>query len=164
MSASPTGGPATRHATGTQGPPRCPSPAPRRCAARCRRNAADTVAELAVRRAVHARGLRYRVDRAPIKGLRRRADLVFGPAKVAVYVDGCFWHACPHHGTWPKHNEAWWRKKLLRNVARDRDTDSRLHGMGWVVVRVWEHEEPDVAAERIVAVVTGRRHARQAPK
>lgn len=106
-----------------------------------------------IRRAVHAKGLRYRVDRAPIPGIRRRADLVFGPAKVAVYVDGCFWHVCPQHGTWPKANADWWRTKLDANVARDRDTDARLQAAGWRVIRIWEHQDPDLAADLIQTVV-----------
>jgi DNA mismatch endonuclease, patch repair protein len=110
----------------------------------------DTKPEMALRRALWARGLRYRVDRAPIPGMRRRADIVFGPAKVAVYVDGCFWHSCPEHATLPKNNREWWRAKLDANVRRDRDTDRRLGEAGWRVVRVWEHEETAVAFERVV--------------
>jgi DNA mismatch endonuclease (patch repair protein) len=109
----------------------------------------DTAAELAVRRLVHARGLRYRVDVAPIAGIRRRADLVFTRAHVAVFIDGCFWHRCPIHGTEPKNNAEWWRAKLDANVARDRDTDRRLREAGWVVIRAWEHEAPTVVADRI---------------
>lgn len=112
----------------------------------------DTTAELAVRRAVWRLGLRYRVDLAPLRG-RRRADLVFSRAKVAVYVDGCFWHRCPDHASTPKANREWWTAKLEANVARDRDTDARLSGAGWSVIRVWEHEDPAVAAVRIAAVV-----------
>ena len=91
----------------------------------------DTAPELALRRLLHAAGLRYRVDRPPLPGLRRRADLVFGPARVAVYVDGCFWHGCPQHGTRPKANTDWWDAKLAGNRARDADTDRRLTDAGW---------------------------------
>ncbi|MBL8750114.1 MAG: DNA mismatch endonuclease Vsr [Planctomycetes bacterium] len=112
----------------------------------------DTPAELAVRRLVHRAGLRYRIDRAPFAGIRRRADLVFARARVAVFVDGCFWHCCPKHATWPKANAAWWRAKLLGNVARDRDTDRVLREAGWRVVRIWEHEEPGRAAARVRSV------------
>jgi DNA mismatch endonuclease (patch repair protein) len=112
----------------------------------------DTNPELALRRAVWRLGLRYRVDIAPIPG-RRRADLVFTRAKVAVYVDGCFWHGCPTHATTPKANRDWWVAKLETNVRRDRDTDLRLAGAGWRVVRVWEHESVDAAAARIALVV-----------
>jgi len=117
----------------------------------------DTKPELAVRRAVWRRGLRYRVDLAPLPGSRRRADLVFTRAKVAVFVDGCFWHGCPIHATTPKSNTDWWEKKLAANVRRDRDTDARLADAGWAVVRVWEHEEPEAAAERIAAAVMAHR-------
>lgn len=116
----------------------------------------DTKAEMAVRRAVWRLGLRYRVDVAPIRG-RRRADLVFTRAKVAVYVDGCFWHSCPSHATVPKANREWWANKLAANVARDRDTDVRLAEAGWIVVRIWEHEDPAAAAARIAESVTSRR-------
>ncbi len=112
----------------------------------------DTRAELAVRRAVWRLGLRYRVDIAPLRG-RRRADLVFTRARVAVYVDGCFWHSCPLHATTPKANREWWEQKLAANVARDRDTDARLAEAGWTVLRVWEHEDPEQAAERISRTV-----------
>lgn len=116
----------------------------------------DTKAEFAVRRAVWRLGLRYRVDIAPVPG-RRRADLVFTRAKVAVYIDGCFWHSCPAHGTVPKANREWWVNKLQVNVERDRDTDERLSAAGWAVVRVWEHEDTGDAADRIAGVVRSRR-------
>ena len=120
----------------------------------------DTAPELALRRALHALGLRYRVDRAPLAGLRRRADVVFGPARVAVFVDGCFWHSCPEHGNAPRTNAAWWGEKLARNQARDRDTDERLAAAGWLPVRVWEHEDPQVAARHVRDLVLVRRAAR----
>lgn len=106
-----------------------------------------------LRRALFARGLRYRLDRAPIRGMRRRADIVFGPAKVAVYVDGCFWHSCPEHATVPKNNREWWIAKLAANVARDRDTDRQLSEAGWRVIRVWEHEDMEAAAGRVMRAV-----------
>lgn len=116
----------------------------------------DTAPELALRRLIHAAGLRYRVDRAPLPGLRRRADLVFGRARVAVFVDGCFWHGCPLHGVKPRTNAEWWRAKLDRNRARDRDTDARLAEAGWEVLRVWEHEDPAEAAHRVRQAVAAR--------
>ena len=116
----------------------------------------DTAPELSLRRAVWRRGLRYRVDVAPIRGPRRRADLVFARAKVAVYVDGCFWHSCPKHATTPKANREWWIEKLGANVARDRDTDRRLNEAGWIALRIWEHEDPDTAAARVERVVRER--------
>jgi DNA mismatch endonuclease, patch repair protein len=116
----------------------------------------DTAPELLLRRAVWGRGLRYRVDVAPIRGARRRADLVFTRAKVAVYVDGCFWHRCPRHATTPKANREWWVEKLDANVARDRDSERRLHEAGWIALRTWEHEDPDIAAARVERVVRER--------
>ncbi|MDV6267840.1 very short patch repair endonuclease [Rhodococcus sp. AD45-ID] len=109
----------------------------------------DTKPEIAIRRELHRSGLRYFVDRAPVKGVRRRADLVFPRRKVAVFVDGCFWHCCPLHATYPKNNAQWWADKLAANVLRDRDTDARLAEQGWTVIRIWEHEDPSTAAERV---------------
>lgn len=114
----------------------------------------DTPAELRVRSELHRRGLRYRVDVAPLPKLRRRADIVFSGPKVAVFVDGCFWHACPVHVTWPAANADWWRRKLEQNQARDRDTDRQLADAGWRVIRIWEHETSDSAADRVEAAVS----------
>ena len=120
----------------------------------------DTAPELAVRRLLHRMGLRYRVDRAPLPSLRRRADMVFGPAKVAVYVDGCFWHGCPQHGNpRPAANESYWVAKIAGNRLRDADTDARLRAAGWEVVRAWAHEDPSAVAARVAAAVTARRRA-----
>lgn len=113
----------------------------------------DTAAEVRLRTHLHAMGLRFRIDRRPVPGVRRTADLVFAGARVAVFVDGCFWHGCPEHGTWPKSNAAWWRAKIEANVARDRDTDERLAAAGWSAVRVWEHEDAAVAAGRVARAV-----------
>lgn len=93
-----------------------------------------------LRRELHARGLRYRVEASVVPGLRRTADLLFPGPRVAVFVDGCFWHMCPEHGNTPKANRDWWRAKLERNVERDRDTDAQLREAGWEVIRIWEHE------------------------
>jgi len=109
----------------------------------------DTAPELALRRELHRRGRRFFVDRAPVPGQRRRADLVFPRLRVAVFVDGCFWHGCPTHGRVPRSNGHWWADKLARNTARDRDTDSQLAALGWTVVRVWEHEDGTEAADRV---------------
>jgi len=117
----------------------------------------DTPAELALRRLLHARGLRYRVDALPVKTLRRRADVAFGTTKVAVFVDGCFWHACPEHGSLPKANAAWWAEKLRTNVARDRDTDAQLIAAGWRALRIWEHVPPERAGELVVRAIAERR-------
>jgi DNA mismatch endonuclease, patch repair protein len=113
----------------------------------------DTKPEMAIRRLLHAQGLRYRVD-VVLPGMRRRADLVFSSARVAVFVDGCFWHGCPDHGTWPKSNAAWWAEKITSNVKRDRDTDRRLSAEGWTIIRIWEHETPGVAAARVAQAVS----------
>ena len=113
----------------------------------------DTSAEHALRSVLFRMGLRYRVDLAPLVGLRRRADVVFTRAKVAVFVDGCFWHGCPVHATWPKANAEFWRTKIETNGTRDQDTNRRLIEAGWVVIRVWEHEEPEVAAKTIARTV-----------
>lgn len=116
----------------------------------------DTAAELALRRELHALGLRYRVA-YPIPGQRRRTiDVAFTRAKVAVFVDGCFWHGCPEHGTDPRSNSEWWKTKLAANKARDRDTDRLLNGLGWAVVRVWEHEDVRDAATVISQIVGTR--------
>ena len=113
----------------------------------------DTSPELLIRRQLHRKGLRYRVD-LPVPGLpRRRADITFTRARIAVFVDGCFWHACPLHGSMPKRNGDWWAEKLKRNIARDRETDAHLTAIGWRVLRFWEHEDPDVAAEVVEQVV-----------
>lgn len=118
----------------------------------------DTPGELALRSALRALGLRYRVD-AVLPGTRRRADVAFLRAKVAVFVDGCFWHGCPAHGTWPKANAAWWREKIEGNRRRDHDTDRRLAAHGWQVFRFWEHENLKQSAARVAAAVSRRRKA-----
>ncbi|MBN9746176.1 MULTISPECIES: very short patch repair endonuclease [Amycolatopsis] len=117
----------------------------------------NTGIEMALRKILHAAGYRYRVHRRPVKGVRREADLVFGPARVAVFVDGCFWHGCPEHGTWPKNNADYWRTKIETNRRRDANTDALLHEAGWLSVRIWEHEATDVAASRVIETVKERR-------
>lgn len=100
-----------------------------------------------LRREVHRRGLRYRVD-ASLPGLpRRRADLLFTKRRIAVFVDGCFWHNCPQHGRPPGNNAGWWSKKLEGNMARDQDTNRHLVAQGWTVLRFWEHEDMAQAAD-----------------
>lgn len=116
-----------------------------------------TAPELALRRALHASGYRYRVA-YPIPGNRRRTiDIAFTRLKVAVFVDGCFWHGCPVHGTSPRANSAWWKTKLAANAARDADTTAELEARGWLVLRFWEHEAATEAARQVEAVVTERR-------
>lgn len=119
----------------------------------------DTKPELALRRAVHSLGLRYRVAARPIAGLRRTADLVFPRIRVAVFMDGCFWHGCPEHHSLAKTNSAYWAEKLRRNRERDEETDCLLREAGWTVIRIWEHEDPVEAAGRVAEVVTRLRAA-----
>lgn len=110
----------------------------------------DTTTELAVRRLLHARGLRYRVDYPPLTDQRRRrADIVFTRARIAVFIDGCFWHGCPEHATSPKRNVEYWGPKLAANRARDLDTNTRLEAAGWTVLRFWEHEDSRAVADLI---------------
>jgi DNA (cytosine-5)-methyltransferase 1 len=113
----------------------------------------DTRAEQMLRHALDERGLRYDVHLPPEPGLRSRADIVFLKARVAVYLDGCFWHGCPKHGTWPKANAAWWRAKLEANRRRDITSTEALKGAGWQVFRFWAHESPDDAARLIATAV-----------
>lgn len=116
----------------------------------------DTVPEMAIRKLVHRSGLRYRVSVRPIPTLRRTADLVFPRARVAVFVDGCFWHGCPYHFRLPRTNTEYWRAKISRNQDRDVEVDRTLSDRGWLVVRVWEHEPPEEAASRIKMAVDSR--------
>lgn len=116
----------------------------------------DTKPELAVRRLVHAMGLRYRVDFPPLPSIRRmRADLVFTRVRVAVFIDGCFWHGCPEHHTVARTNAEFWATKVLGNRARDERTNAVLNEAGWTVLRFWEHEDPTKAARAISEVVRG---------
>ena len=110
----------------------------------------DTLPELAVRRLLHAQGLRYRVDLAPLKGYRRRADVVFTKARIAVFIDGCFWHGCPQHYRVPGTNAGYWEPKIARNVERDAETTVALMDAGWRVLRYWEHQK---AAEIVADII-----------
>lgn len=110
----------------------------------------DTSVELALRRRLHALGYRYRVDHRPEVSLRCRGDIVFTRRRVVVFVDGCFWHGCPVHSTAPKNNADWWREKLAANVARDQRNRRALADLGWSVVQIWEHEDPEEAVDRII--------------
>lgn len=118
----------------------------------------DTAPEIALRSALHAQGLRFRKD-LPVRLVGRvvRPDIVFTRARVAVFVDGCFWHRCPLHGNMPRANGDYWRPKLERNVARDRIVDRALAEEGWTVVRAWEHEPVEEASVRVVGALEGSR-------
>lgn len=117
----------------------------------------DTRPERALRSAVHALGLRYRVAARPIKNVRRTADIVFPRAKVAVFLDGCFWHGCPeHHRPATGATAHFWATKIDDNKRRDADTDQRLRDVGWEPVRIWEHEPSDQAAQRVAEIVKNR--------
>jgi DNA mismatch endonuclease, patch repair protein len=129
----------------------------------------DTKPELALRRALHAQGYRYRKDyRLELAGARVRPDIAFTARRVAVFVDGCFWHCCPDHGSQPANNTWYWEPKLARNVERDRAADAALAAAGWSVVRIWEHESLEAAVAAVVAVLAatglhGQRPADPAP-
>ena len=110
----------------------------------------DTPGELAIRSRLHNLGYRFRVDVSPIAGRRSRADIVFPRRQLAVYIDGCFWHGCPDHGTWPKANADWWRSKIEANRQRDQTTDAEMLVFGWRVVRIWTHESSDSATQRVI--------------
>jgi DNA mismatch endonuclease (patch repair protein) len=119
-------------------------------AARFRRQGRrDTRHELAVRRRLHARGVRYRVDVRPCRETRARGDIVWKGRRLVVFLDGCFWHGCPSCGHLPKANRGWWAAKLAANAARDRRADAVLTGLGWRVLRFWEHEDPDDVVDAI---------------
>jgi len=115
----------------------------------------DTAPELALRQELHRRGRRYRVvTRVPGRN-RRTIDIAFTRARLAVFVDGCFWHGCPEHGTRPAHNSEWWVTKLAANEGRDRDTDQHLAKEGWAVLRIWEHVPAVQAADQVEAALAG---------
>jgi len=109
--------------------------------------------ECRLRSALFARGWRYRIH-VRVGASRRTIDIAFGQKKVAVFFDGCFWHGCPAHGTWPKRNAAFWRRKINANRMRDRDTDRQLADLGWSVVRIWEHEPLSRSIELIETALT----------
>jgi DNA mismatch endonuclease (patch repair protein) len=114
-----------------------------------------------VRRLLYADGHRYRLN-VRVPGMPRRTiDIAFTRAKVAVFLDGCFWHGCPEHATQPKANAEWWRTKLDRNIARDLETNEHLAEAGWIVLRFWEHETPDGVARRVASTVAQQRRGRQ---
>jgi DNA mismatch endonuclease, patch repair protein len=113
----------------------------------------STNAELRLRRVLHAQGLRYRLHLPILAKPRRTADIVFPRQRLAVFVDGCFWHGCPEHSSWPKSNAEFWRDKIKTNKTRDANTNMRLRAAGRQVIRVWEHEDPATAASHISSVL-----------
>ena len=113
----------------------------------------NTLPELALRRILHRRGCRYRVNYRPIVGVRNSADIVFTKAKVAVFVDGCFWHGCPKHFVAPKTNTSYWEPKIAANRQRDNGFSRLLQDSGWTVIRAWEHEPPEAVADRVVDAI-----------
>lgn len=113
----------------------------------------NTKPELDVRRLLHAKGLRYRVNFRPLPSLRRTADIVFTRARIAVFIDGCFWHGCPTHYRAPGSNVVYWSAKVSRNHSRDIETTERLKATGWTVLRFWAHEEPGAVADDIARAV-----------
>jgi DNA mismatch endonuclease, patch repair protein len=114
----------------------------------------DTEAEVRVRQQLHSLGLRFRVDVKIAELPRRRADIVFRRQQVAVFIDGCFWHGCPIHGTTPKSNRTFWYEKIRANRTRDKDTDDRLRALGWTVIRAWEHEDATKTARKVHRAVS----------
>ncbi|WP_033355409.1 very short patch repair endonuclease [Kitasatospora aureofaciens] len=139
-------------------PPTASSPS---VAARMSRQASrDTAQEVAVRRLLFGWGLRFR-KHAPVPGMPRRSvDILFPGPRIAVFLDGCFWHGCPQHATSPKANAEWWRSKLDKNVARDLETTAHLAAAGWTVLRFWEHETPDEVALKVRDAVRAGRQAK----
>lgn len=120
----------------------------------------DTLPELAVRRILHAKGRRYRVDCRPESALKRKADLVFRGPKVVVFIDGCYWHGCPDHCKLSGPNLEWWRKKIDGNRQRDTETDALLTLAGWTVIRAWAHEDPLFVTRRVENALDASRPAK----
>jgi DNA mismatch endonuclease (patch repair protein) len=121
----------------------------------------DTKPELAVRRLLHARGFRYRVNTRPIPALPRTADIVFTRAKVAIFIDGCYWHGCPLHYRAPASNIDYWAAKVARNLERDRATSETLRLAGWTVLRFWAHEDPVLVAQEVAEALPGPARGRK---
>lgn len=135
--------------------PRSPTPSSTGASRRMRAcGPRDTAPERALKSALHRRGFRFETDVKPLVGLNRRVDILFRSPKVAVFVDGCFWHGCSDHGTQAKANAEFWQEKIAKNRGRDIDTTERLTAAGWKVIRVWEHEDAENAAQRITDALT----------
>ncbi|MHC3463663.1 very short patch repair endonuclease [Streptomyces flavovirens] len=139
-----------------------PKPSSPSISARMSRQARrDTVPEVAVRKLLHASGYRYRLNERVPHMPRRTIDIAFTRAKIAVFLDGCFWHGCPDHATQPKANADWWRRKLDTNMARDAETTAHLVAEGWTVLRFWEHQPPIEVAKVVEEAVDRERAARR---
>ena len=123
----------------------------------------DNPAERALRSALHKKGFRFRVHYKAIEGVRRTIDVAFPSLRLAIFIDGCFWHGCPIHGTWPKKNATFWREKIEANRKRDRDTDGKLKANGWAVIRIWEHEDAEVVTRRIAHSLNARASKERRP-
>ena len=128
-----------------------------------RQRRADTGPELLLRRLLHGHGFRYRIHVTVIGLPRRTIDIAFPRERVAVFVDGCYWHGCPDHGTWPATNADWWRAKIEGNRARDRETDDHLTRHEWLVIRLWEHQNAAAAAAIVEEAVRRRRRTSSRP-
>lgn len=113
----------------------------------------DTQMEVMIRKELFRKGFRYRKQYRVPGAVRRTIDIAFPGKKLAIFIDGCFWHGCPTHGVQPRNNAAWWRNKLDRNIIRDRETDALLSASGWRVLRVWEHESVPEAVARIAIMI-----------
>ncbi len=120
----------------------------------------DTTLELGIRSALHRAGFRFRKNRRPVVGLRCEADVIFTAIRLAVFIDGCFWHGCPQHATRPVTHGEWWAAKLDRNMERDRLNDGQLRLAGWTVCRIWEHEGTNPAVARVADLVRGLKQAK----
>jgi DNA mismatch endonuclease, patch repair protein len=134
--------------------PRIQSSSPEASRRMARVRQKGTNAEIALRRELYRIGLRYRVNYDVLKNPRRVADVAFPRLEIAVFIDGCFWHGCPDHASWPKQNAEFWRQKIEANRLRDLDTNERLRSKGWTILRFWEHESPIKAAETVAQTVT----------
>jgi DNA mismatch endonuclease (patch repair protein) len=128
-----------------------------------RQTSQNTGAEQAVRQLLHASGYRYRIHFSVPGMPRRKIDIAFTRAKLAVLIDGCFWHGCPEHATSPKANAAWWRQKLDRNIERDLETTAQLRSEGWTVLRFWEHESPEAVKRAVAEAVEREKAGRRTP-